>query len=55
MITVKEFIAVVERMRTAQKKFFRTKSNTALDDAKRLERKVDRGLHHLRSNRKELF
>ena len=53
MMTLEEFALVVERMRTAQKEFFRTKSTTALEDARRLERKVDRGLRRLKQ--KELF
>lgn len=37
----KEFFHLVERMRTAQKEYFRTRSGSALRDSKRLEQAVD--------------
>ncbi len=36
-----EFKALVRKMRSAQKSFFKTKSTAALGDSKRLEAEVD--------------
>lgn len=41
-MTPKQFLDLVARMREEQKKFFRTKSQTALNESKRLEQEVDR-------------
>lgn len=41
-MTPKQFFDLVARMREEQKKFFRTKSQTALTESKRLEQEVDR-------------
>lgn len=41
-MTPRQFFDLVARMREEQKKFFRTKSQTALNESKRLEREVDR-------------
>lgn len=35
------FLALVAEMRTAQRAYFRTRSGQALDESKRLERRVD--------------
>ena len=37
----KEFFHFVERMRAAQREYFRSRSGTALRDSKRLEQAVD--------------
>lgn len=37
----KEFFRLVERMRLAQREYFRTRSGAALRDSKRLEQAVD--------------
>jgi hypothetical protein len=39
--TVEELARLVNEMRTAQKEYFRTRSGSALENSKRLERKVD--------------
>lgn len=36
-----EFLQVVQEMRDAQKRYFDTRDTTALDESKRLEKKVD--------------
>lgn len=36
-----EFMQVVQEMRDAQKRYFDTRDTTALDESKRLEKKVD--------------
>ena len=41
MTTVEELARLVNEMRTAQKEYFRTRSGSALENSKRLERKVD--------------
>lgn len=40
-MTPQEFFHKVERMRSKQKEYFRTRSSAALTDSKRLEREVD--------------
>lgn len=37
----REFFRLVERMRAAQREYFRTRSGAALRDSKRLEQAVD--------------
>lgn len=50
MIT-KEFYALVERMRNAQKEYFRTRDKSALSASKQLEREVDEAIK--KANEKE--
>lgn len=40
-MTPYEFFRKVERMRSKQKEYFRTRSSAALTDSKRLEREID--------------
>jgi hypothetical protein len=40
-MTPHEFFRKVERMRSKQKEYFRTRSSAALTDSKRLEREID--------------
>jgi len=40
-MNAKELAALVNEMRNAQKEFFRTRSSSAMDRAKSLEKKVD--------------
>lgn len=48
-----DFEELVARMRHAQKEYFRTHSETALEEAKRLERTVDAAL--LKTKQPNLF
>ena len=41
-MTPKQFFDLVSRMRSAQKSYFKTKSQMALNESKRLEQEVDR-------------
>jgi hypothetical protein len=50
-----EFIQLVERMRNAQREYFRTKSPTALESSKRLEREVDQAIARERSGQRTMF
>lgn len=43
-MTHDEFKALVAEMRHAQREYFRTRTSTALEDSKRLERQVDEAL-----------
>ena len=40
-MTSQEFCHKVERLRSKQKEYFRTRSSAALTDSKRLEREID--------------
>ncbi len=40
----KEFMALVQQMRHAQKEYFRTRSPSVLEESKRLEKRVDEAL-----------
>ena len=44
---LEEFAALVNKMRQAQKEYFRTRSLSAIDSAKKLEREVDKALAHI--------
>ena len=52
-MNLKDFVELVEKMRHAQKDYFRTKSN--LEECKRLENRVDKACRTLRDGQKELF
>jgi len=54
-MSLEEFAELVQRMRNAQREYFRTKSLPALRRAKTEERKVDRALQELASLQKTLF
>lgn len=41
-MTAEQFFHLVARMRSAQKSYFKTKSQMALNESKRLEQEVDR-------------
>lgn len=41
-MTTGEFAELVQKMRTAQKKYFRTKLKSALEESKMLENEVDK-------------
>jgi len=41
------FVKLVADLRHSQKEFFRTRSDTAMRDAKRLEREVDKAIENL--------
>lgn len=40
-MTINEYAKLVNEIRTAQKDFFRTRSESALEKSKKLERRVD--------------
>ncbi len=52
---IRDLSKLVAEMRNAQKEFFRTKSQTALQAAKRLEAKVDHVLACLAEEQKTLW
>lgn len=54
-MTIHELAELVGRMRHAQKEYFRTKSQAAISEAKRLERKVDQALVEIAQKQRELF
>lgn len=43
-MTEKEIIRLAEKMRNAQKDYFATRSRTALNESKRLERQLDEAI-----------
>jgi hypothetical protein len=52
-LSYEDFCKLVDGMRHAQKEYFRTRSSTALDESKRLERRVDEALRD--DGQKEMF
>lgn len=54
-MTLDEFAALVQKMRNSQREYFRTKSGTALEESKRLEREVDKALQKLKDKQREMF
>jgi|TARA_Y100000296_G_scaffold33048_1_gene38269 hypothetical protein len=52
---LEEFAALVNKMRQAQKEYFRTRSLSAIDSAKKLEREVDKALAHINDKQGDLF
>lgn len=48
-------IVLVQHMRNAQREYFRTHSQVALCDAKRLEAAVDKALAKINSPQKQMF
>lgn len=55
MSDLREFADLVQRMRNAQVEYFRTRSNNALSESKRLERRVDLELKALADKQPRLF
>jgi hypothetical protein len=53
-MTHEEFVNLTEKMRLAQKSYFRTKSAQALDQSKRLEKQVDEAIAKFRDGQKQL-
>ena len=49
------FADIVERMRHAQREFFRTRSQSALEASKKAERAVDAALKELQDDQRPLF
>lgn len=55
-MSLNEFLVLVEKMRQAQRDFYRSRGNlSALDQAKRMELRVDEACRKLRDGQKELF
>jgi len=54
-MTVAELANLVAEMRHAQTNYFRTRSNSALEESKRLERKVDEACQAILDGQKKLF
>ncbi|WP_231489883.1 hypothetical protein [Pedobacter sp. Leaf170] len=56
---IPKFIETVDKMRNAQKEFFRTKATSAINEAKKLEKEVDamldEGTVPSRNNQSKLF
>lgn len=59
MTDIIEFAETVKKMRNAQKEYFRTRSGIALNESKKLEKKVDELILQVgipsRSSQKNLF
>jgi len=45
-----KFLWLVEQMRTNQKDYFRTRSDSALINSKKLEKQVDKALNELKNS-----
>ena len=54
-MTFEEFRTLIAALRHAQKEYFRTRSSTALDKSKALERRVDKALQEFSNTQKEMF
>ncbi len=54
-MTNSEFHALVAKMRTAQNRYFRERSNEALTESKKREFAVDKELAEYESGQKKLF
>lgn len=55
MSTLTEFRDLVEKMRHAQKEYFRTKSQAVLSQSKSLEKQVDKMLAELADSQRQMF
>jgi hypothetical protein len=51
--TVVEFITLVEKMREAQRRYFRTRTIHDLNDSKNLEKQVDQFIEYYRKRQEE--
>lgn len=49
-MTHTQFAALVERMRAAQKEYFKTRDKGALQESKALEKKVDAAIKAMKNN-----
>lgn len=54
-MTVQELAELVEKMRNAQREFFRTRSASALQVSKRLEKQVDNACQAILTPQRTLF
>lgn len=54
-MTARELAELVARMRHAQTEYFRTRSDSALKEAKKLEKTVDRCCEIILDDQKHLF
>ena len=54
-MTIEEFARLVSEMRHAQSNYFRTRSTSALEESKRLERKVDEAYQAILDGQKKMF
>ena len=54
-MTATELAALVAEMRHAQTNYFRTRSTSALEESKRLERRVDEACLAILDGQKKLF
>jgi hypothetical protein len=54
-MTAPELATLVAEMRHAQTNYFRTRSTSALEESKRLERKVDEACQAILDGQKKLF
>lgn len=54
-MTAPELANLVAKMRHAQKEYFRTRSTSALEESKRLERKVDDACQAILDGQKKMF
>jgi hypothetical protein len=50
-----ELANLVAEMRHAQKEYFRTRSDSALEESKRLERQVDEACREILDGQKKMF
>ncbi len=54
-MTVQELARLVQNMRHQQKEYFRTRSPSALEESKRLERKVDNACTAVLDGQQKMF
>ena len=54
-MTITELANLVAEMRHAQTNYFRTRSESALEESKRLERKVDEACREILDGQKKMF
>lgn len=54
-MTLEDLARLVNEMRQAQKTYFRTKSASALDEAKRLEKQVDDACREVLNRQQQMF
>lgn len=54
-MTLKELAELVDRMRVAQRAYFRTRKPDVLEESKRLEREVDEAIKSILNTQPKLF
>lgn len=54
-MTLTELAELVANMRHAQKEYFRTRSDSALEESKRLEKRVDDACREILDGQRKLF